>query len=233
MHRLIPRNCAEAKGDSPASARLKIGIAGDRAAGTFNIDGDKNDVYVSAMPETEALKYVRVVSYDPDWPRRYAEERACLVGLGDARLMELEHIGSTAVPGLCAKPIIDMMAAVIELNEGLAFALRLNFLGYELIETGMNARLFLRRRSEADGQVFHLHIVERRTWDLRKERLMRDYLLAHPDAASAYSDLKRRLAEALADDSLAYTKAKTAFIQDLIDKARAKIGLSSVDVWTD
>ncbi|HEY0802697.1 MAG TPA: GrpB family protein, partial [Steroidobacteraceae bacterium] len=125
------------------------------------------------MPETEALKYVRVVSYDPAWPRQYAEERARLIGLGDARLMELEHIGSTAVPGLCAKPIIDMMAAVIALNQGMAFALRLNSLGYELIETGMNARFFLRRRSEADGQVFHLHIVERGTWDLRKERLMR------------------------------------------------------------
>ncbi|HEY0799908.1 MAG TPA: GrpB family protein, partial [Steroidobacteraceae bacterium] len=68
---------------------------------------------------------------------------------------------------------------------------------------------------------------------LRKERLMRDYLLAHPDEASAYSDLKWRLTEALTDDSLTYTKAKTTFIQDLIDKARAKIGLPSVDVWTD
>ena len=62
---------------------------------------------------------------------------------------------------------------------------------------------------------------------------MRDYLLAQPHAAAAYSDLKIRLAREYARDSLGYTKAKTAFIQDLVDKARAQLGLPSVNVWPE
>jgi GrpB-like predicted nucleotidyltransferase (UPF0157 family) len=80
---------------------------------------------------------------------------------------------------------------------------------------------------------FQLHIVERGTWDERHERLMRDYLLAQPHAAAAYSDLKIRLAREYAMDSLGYTKAKTAFIQDLVDKARAQLDLPSVNVWPE
>jgi len=132
-------------------------------------------------------------------------------GSGDG-ILELEHIGSTAVPGLRSKPIIDMMAAVRDLRQGLDLAQLLSALGYELIETGMRNRLFLRRRSESQGQAYQLHIVELSTWEQRKERLMRDYLLAHPDAATAYGELKKRLAEEHTENSLAYTRAKTAFI---------------------
>jgi GrpB-like predicted nucleotidyltransferase (UPF0157 family) len=185
------------------------------------------------MPETEPLSYVEVVSYDPKWARSYAAERDRLIELGGTLWLELEHIGSTAVPGLFAKPIIDMMAAVQDLDEARVLASRLSDLGYGLIDTGMRERLFLRRRSKEDAQMYHLHIVERSTWTMRNERLMRDYLLAHPEAVSAYGDLKKRLAKELAEDSLAYTRAKTGFIQDLMDKARAAIGLPPVDVWTD
>jgi GrpB-like predicted nucleotidyltransferase (UPF0157 family) len=63
------------------------------------------------MPETEALTYVEVVAYDPNWARSYAAERDRLVELGGTLWLELEHIGSTAVPGQFAKPIVDMMGA--------------------------------------------------------------------------------------------------------------------------
>jgi GrpB-like predicted nucleotidyltransferase (UPF0157 family) len=185
------------------------------------------------MPDTEALTRVDVVPYDQSWPLAYARERAAVLELGGAEILELEHIGSTAVPGLWAKPIIDMMAAVADLNQEPVPVLRLAERGYQLIDTGMRNRLFLRRRADGDGQAYQLHIVERGTWDRRKERLMRDYLLAHPEAVAAYSDLKLQLADQHTEDSLAYTKAKTEFIQDLIDKARAKLGLPSIDVWAD
>ena len=185
------------------------------------------------MNDTEALTHVEVVSYDQSWPLAYARERAELLELGGAAILELEHIGSTAAPGLWAKPIIDMMAAVADLNQGPALASRFAGRGYQLIETGMRNRLFLRRRAEGDGQAYQLHIVERSTWGARKERLMRDYLLAYPEAVAAYGDLKLQLAGQHTEDSLAYTKAKTEFIQDLIDKARAELGLPSIDVWAD
>ena len=149
----------------------------------------------SVMPDIEALTRVEVVPYDQSWPLAYARERADVLELGGAAILDLEHIGSTAVPGLWAKPIIDMMAAVTDLNEERVLASRLAGRGYQLIETGMRNRLFLRRRTEDDGQVYQLHIVEWSTWDERKERLMRDYLLAHPEVVTAYSDLKLALAD--------------------------------------
>jgi GrpB-like predicted nucleotidyltransferase (UPF0157 family) len=75
--------------------------------------------------------------------------------------------------------------------------------------------------------------VEHATWDDRKERLMRDYLRAHPDAAQVYGALKDALAATLPHESPAYTKAKTAFIQDIIDQARAGRGVPRIDGWNE
>jgi GrpB-like predicted nucleotidyltransferase (UPF0157 family) len=185
------------------------------------------------MPEPEALSQVEIVPYDPNWPDIYAAERAELVKLAGAALLELEHIGSTAIPGLPAKPIVDMMAAASDLAEAQRLAPIFGARGYQVIETGMQHRLLLRRREQGNGQVFHLHIVERSAWDDRKERLMRDYLLAHPEARTAYGALKAKLAADHAGASLAYTVAKTPFIQNLIDNARAELGLPPIDVWID
>lgn len=159
-------------------------------------------------------------------------ERACLISKFEPALVELEHIGSTAVPGLCAKPIVDMMAPVPTMQAAAAMARPLEELAYTLIETGMRNRLFF-RKSAPSGQMYHLHLVELATWHERNERLMRDYLREHPEAATAYGALKGDLARSFADDPLAYTKAKTAFIQGIVDRARAKRGLPSVDVWED
>ena len=183
------------------------------------------------MSETEALPLVEIVPYDPRWPYAYAAEHAELIAIGGSAIVELEHIGSTSVPGLSAKPIIDMMAAVTDLEIGHALVERLEGHGYRLIKTGMPNRLFLRRPSAVDCSAFQLHIVEQSTWDERNERLMRDYLLVHSEAVAAYAAIKIQLARDYAEDSLAYTKAKTAFIQKVVDKARAERGLSPVDVW--
>jgi GrpB-like predicted nucleotidyltransferase (UPF0157 family) len=190
-------------------------------------------IVVASVIVIRALSRVEVQHYDRRWPDIYAAESAELLSHGDGMILELEHVGSTAVPGLRAKPIIDMMAAVSDLAAGHVLARLLGGRGYRLIETGMKNRLFLRRRSDLDGQVFHLHIVEQTTWADRKERLMRDYLIHHPAATKVYGDLKVRLAAQYAEDSLAYTKAKTAFIQHIVDEARAEHGLSRIDVWNE
>lgn len=172
---------------------------------------------------------LKVVPYNPAWPEIYAAERARILSIAP-EFLDFEHIGSTAVPGLRAKPIMDMMASVegLEGTEGLVA--RLTELGYTLIETGMRNRLFLRKYPAGD-QKYHLHIVEQSTWNTRKERLMRDYLCEHPDEAAAYGALKDGLVDDYKNDSEGYTKAKTAFIQKLIDRARTKLGLPPEDVW--
>lgn len=173
---------------------------------------------------------VEIVDYNPQWAEIYLAERDGLLIRTEKHFIEVEHVGSTAVPGQRAKPIIDMMAAVNSLNELDTFLPQLSNYGYQLIETGMHNRHFLRKQDES-SQTFHLHIVELLTWDERNERLMRDHLLEHPQAVKAYGELKDQLANTYAEDSLAYTKAKTCFIQNVVDKARDELGLPCIDVW--
>jgi GrpB-like predicted nucleotidyltransferase (UPF0157 family) len=173
---------------------------------------------------------VEVVAYDPRWPAIYEAERALILA-ATSDFVNFEHVGSTAIPNQRAKPIIDMMAAVESLKELDDLLESLQILEYHVFDMGMKNRLFLRK--EKDGQVFHLHIVERSTWAERKERLMRDYLLAHPEAVEAYGALKDELAIKYKDDSLKYTEAKTAFIQEIVDKIQDERGLARVNVWED
>lgn len=186
-----------------------------------------------AEPSNQAAETIRVVAYDPSWPHLYAREHALILAATAPSFLALEHIGSTAVPGLPAKPTIDMMAAVADLAHGVAALIPLARLGYQCIETGMPKRLFLRKRDLEHERSFHLHIVEEASWNERNERLLRDYLLAHPQAVQAYGQLKQQLAAELAYDGLAYTKAKTAFIQSLVDQARNERGLPRVNVWEE
>jgi len=141
----------------------------------------------------------------------------------------VEHIGSTAVPGLPAKPVIDLMAAAAYLDEVNVEALAV--LGYRIQEHDMPERL-LYRREDYDSTAYHLHVVPAGTWDTRNERLFRDYLLAHPADRDRYAALKRKLMDEHGP-GLAYTKGKTALIQELTDAARAQRGLPSVPVWED
>ncbi|MCB9135065.1 MAG: GrpB family protein [Anaerolineales bacterium] len=180
-------------------------------------------------PSIEFPEPLEVVSYNSAWPEIYAAERAQVLSVAP-EFIEFEHIGSTAVPGLRAKPIIDMMASVERLEGIESLVTHLNELGYVLFETGMQNRFFL-RKYPAEEQKFHLHIVEQSTWAERKERLMRDYLRKHPDEAAEYGALKDGLVDKYRHDSDGYTKAKTAFIQGVMDRARAMLGLPSEDVW--
>jgi len=176
---------------------------------------------------------ITVEEYDPLWAEQFETLRSRIAPALGGLAAAIEHVGSTAVAGLAAKPIIDMMAAVMTPEIGYELAARLEERAYRLIETDMRRRLLLRKHSPIDCCAFHLHIVEYDTWRERHERLMRDYLLRHSDAAAAYAAIKIKLSCDYAEDPLAYTRAKTAFIQELVDKACAERGLSSVRVWND
>ncbi len=149
---------------------------------------------------------------------------------------QLEHIGSTSVPGLAAKPVVDLMAATTDLGQVVHVERKaLAPLGYARRKTGMTGRLVYRRNpgiAPAIGVAVHLHVVPSDAWPTQNERLLRDHLLGHPPDAVRYGELKRKLAGEIADP-LAYTRAKTALIQELVDRARSDRGLPAVNVWTD
>jgi GrpB-like predicted nucleotidyltransferase (UPF0157 family) len=181
----------------------------------------------------QSTETIQVVPYDPVWPQLYLAERARVLTAVDPHFLALEHIGSTAVPGLAAKPIIDMMASVADLRDGLAALAPLAALGYQVLETGMPKRLCLRKRGSPPVLAFQLHVVEVASWHERNERLLRDYLQIHPEAAQAYGLLKQQLAAEHICDEQAYTKAKTAWIQSTVDHARDERGLPRKDVWEE
>ncbi|AGZ39662.1 GrpB family protein [Actinoplanes friuliensis] len=142
---------------------------------------------------------------------------------------EIEHVGSTAVPGLPAKPVIDLMASLEDLDDVNDDALET--LGYRMVRTDMPERLFY-RREDYDSTAYHLHVVTAESWPTRNERLLRDHLLDHPADRDRYAALKRELMDAHGPGD-AYTRGKTALIQELTDAARAERGLPSVPVWEE
>jgi GrpB-like predicted nucleotidyltransferase (UPF0157 family) len=174
---------------------------------------------------------VDIQAYDPSWPAgaeaAVGELTAALPGLFSA----IEHIGSTSVPGLAAKPIVDLMAATADLEGVRARDADLAALGYQRAGTGMPNRL-LYARGQQGRRSHHLHVVLAESWDTRNERLLRDHLRAHPADALRYAALKQRLAGTRGSDD-DYTRGKTALIQELTDRARAVRGLPSVPVWEE
>ena len=171
---------------------------------------------------------VEVVEYDEIWEIKAALARVELLTLEPFEA--IEHIGSTSVPGLAAKPVIDLMAAA-DLDAVAAREQDLAELGYQRFDTGMPDRLFY-VRDENGQRAYQLHVVPSATWETRNERLLRDHLRAHPEDARRYGELKQRLA-AEHIDGLEYTKGKTELIQELTDRARAARGLPSVPVWEE
>ncbi|MFD6418021.1 GrpB family protein [Streptomyces sp. NPDC060194] len=170
-----------------------------------------------------------IVPYDPRWPGlaegAIGELRGALGGV----VGEIEHIGSTAVPGLAAKPVIDLMGAAEELEAVERRGAVLAGLGYVPLDPGMPERLLFVR--QADGRrTHHFHVVTAASWPHRAQRLFRDHLRAHPEDATRYALLKRRIAEAGSDPD-AYTEAKTELVQELTDRARAERGLPPASVW--
>lgn len=154
---------------------------------------------------------IEIVEYDASWPDRFRAEAGRLAGI--VPLLIWHHIGSTAVPGLAAKPIIDMMAVVESLDEHAPALVELA--SYQFPEA-YNATLVGRRwlcRPSAAYRTHHLHLVGDRQ-ELDRHLRFRDALRDDPQLASEYAALKHALAERMGDDREGYTAAKTAFIRE-------------------
>ena len=134
------------------------------------------------------LGSVAIAQPDERWPRLFAAERRALESL--RTLIDIEHFGSTAVPGLAAKPVIDIMASVVRLasldRQERALASR----GYRLLDVGFAKRRFYRKQDVAPGIAANLHVVTADRWKDKGERLFRDWLVKHPETAHRYALLK-------------------------------------------
>jgi GrpB-like predicted nucleotidyltransferase (UPF0157 family) len=172
---------------------------------------------VSDAPD--AAESVVVVEYDPAWPQLYeAEGQRIRTALGDA-LVTVEHIGSTAVPALAAKPVIDILAGLRTLDLTRDEVGAMESLGYEYLgELGIPGRLFFRK---GRPRSHHVHAVLFRSDLWERHLAFRDYLRARPDEARSYADFKRRLAMEVEGDRDRYTDGKEAFAEAMQERARA------------
>jgi GrpB-like predicted nucleotidyltransferase (UPF0157 family) len=166
---------------------------------------------------------IRIADYDPRWPAMFEAERARLLNVICDWVTGIEHIGSTSVPGLAAKPVIDMLVGVRALDDADSHCIGpICDLGYEYVsefESVMPYRRFF-RRDDDDGQRTHqIHLVEQGTDFWQRHLLFRDYLRAHSEQARSYEQLKRRLAPQFSDVN-DYAEAKTEFIRAAERRAR-------------
>ena len=159
---------------------------------------------------------IEVVDYDDSWPMAATAELVRLAAVLSAWDVEVEHIGSTAVPGCAAKPIIDLLVGTRP-SDRLAVAAAVERAGYETLGEAAPGRIYLRRRK---GRCFNVHVVDLggRLW--RDNLALREYLRANDDERDRYGDAKRRAAAAT-PTLLAYSRAKQPALVDLLARARA------------
>lgn len=157
----------------------------------------------------DAAESVVVVEYDPAWPQLYeAEGQRIRTALGDA-LVAVEHIGSTAVAGLAAKPVIDVLAGLRTLDLTRAQIEAMASLGYEYLgEYGIPGRLFFRK---GRPRSHHVHAVLHASDLWERHLAFRDYLRARVDEAHSYAAFKRRLASEVEGNRDRYTAGKDTF----------------------
>jgi GrpB-like predicted nucleotidyltransferase (UPF0157 family) len=167
---------------------------------------------------------VRLAPYSDAWPALYAAEIARMtqvLEVGGVRLV-FEHTGSTAVPGLAAKPIIDILAGLTDEKGRNAAIAALQSAGYvHRGEQEIPGRDFFRR---GDPRQYHVHLTRVGSAFWHDHRTFRDWLRTHADAAAAYMALKRDLAARFPADREAYIEGKTAFVEGVLREARANRG---------
>ena len=162
---------------------------------------------------------VVLVPYDPEWPRRFDEERRILVEVFAGTTAVVEHVGSTAVPGLGAKPVIDVMVGLPTLALAEERIPALEAVGYEYVpdyETQFPERRYF-RKPRLGPRRFHVHCVVMGSDSWIRHIAFRDYLRGHPEVAAAYHDLKTDLATRVTKAE--YTEAKRPFIENVLASA--------------
>lgn len=164
-------------------------------------------------------------SYDDKWPELAAKEIVAIREVLPNINFEIEHIGSSAIPGLSAKPIIDLLIGVDSLTDAKQFVEPLEKIGYSYWRANPKEWHFYFVKglplAGGTGRTHHVHIYEKTHEDFRKKLLFRDYLRTHSDAVQEYLRLKQNLSSQFSDDREAYTDGKTDFVKSILKRAES------------
>jgi GrpB-like predicted nucleotidyltransferase (UPF0157 family) len=178
-------------------------------------------------------RVIEVVDYDPVWIAAFEKEAAILNAVFVQRVIEVHHIGSTAVPGLDAKPIIDILVVLDHTDDINSFDRAMEDVGYrvrgECLDApipGTPGRFYFTK--ETNGvRSHHVHVCAKDHWEIFDKLAFRDYLRAHSNKAAAYGELKRRIAAQCRFDNVGYMHAKDGFVKSTLLEARRWYELNS------
>jgi GrpB-like predicted nucleotidyltransferase (UPF0157 family) len=176
------------------------------------------------MAEKEPLspeqREVALVPHNPEWSQQANQEISRLLEGLSFSIIGVYHIGSTSIPGIKAKPILDFVMEVDDLDDVLKSAAEFEALGYKSKgEFGIPGRQFFIRDTDGERS-HHLHVFQKGHPDIERHTIFRDYLRANPDAAQDYEKLKEKLAKRFPKQSSNYTAAKSDFILSMDEVAR-------------
>ena len=165
---------------------------------------------------------IEVVPHNPTWAAMFQAEADQLATIFGAEALAIEHIGSSAIPGIKAKPIIDILVAARDIEQIDDFNEQMMALGYEPHgEFGIPGRRYFSTGHSAADRPRHVHVFQSDNPDVARHIDFRDYLRAHPEDAQAYSRLKETLAEKFPNDGESYTGGKSDFIREMDRRAAA------------
>jgi len=161
-----------------------------------------------------------VVPYDPNWKNEYERIRDYLMEqIGDL-VLEIKHVGSTSIPGLCAKPIIDIVAVMDSYDVFPAIVARLEKVGFKHNgDQGIKEREVFKRLIPDEFMDYHFYVCPKNSEESRRQTIFKNALLNNKDIADKYGKLKMRLVDEANGDRVLYTDSKTDFILGVIDNA--------------
>lgn len=162
---------------------------------------------------------VKVVPYRKKWGEEFEKERSRILEVCGDKVIAVEHIGSTSVPGLSSKPIIDIAVGIKRLKDAEKLLKPLKKLGYNFYKKFQQQRLFVAKGP--DGKRTHyLHIMRYKGAKWESDQLFINYLRTHPKEVKRYGKLKEKLAKRHSNDRQGYSDGKNAFIKSIIAKAK-------------
>jgi GrpB-like predicted nucleotidyltransferase (UPF0157 family) len=169
---------------------------------------------------------IEVVEHDSHWKAEFDREAAKLIDVFGDALVVIHHIGSTAVPGLAAKPIIDILVVLRETKTIDRFNAPMQELGYRVRGECLDAQVpgtpgrFYFSKDSFGTRTHHVHACALGHSEIRDKLAFRDYLCSHPQVAAQYGAIKQRLAIEHRHDNVSYMRGKDAFIRRILDETR-------------
>ncbi|MDQ3711997.1 MAG: GrpB family protein [Acidobacteriota bacterium] len=172
------------------------------------------------------MKKVEVVPHNPRWRNAFEAEAKHIAAAIGEKVVAIHHIGSTAIPNIYAKPVIDLLVEVRDITEMDGRSSAMESLGYEVMgEYGIPGRRYFRKDNQKRIRTHQIHAFESGSAEIERHLAFRDYIIAHPEDARNYSELKRKLAEQHPQSLDDYMDGKDGFIKEM-DQLAARWRLS-------